>query len=173
MIGFSSIIVFVSFFLSYCSGAVINFHASANPETSLSPHPILIVVSYDGFRHDYFDKTERIPWLNALKMNGVSVPYMDPVFPTVTFPNHQSIATGLYAETHGVTDNVLFDPLYNKTLSGFSDDPGFWNYSPDVLPIWVITGLYYYVLGYHNYNDLIHINLKLSISCVMKWLEMV
>lgn len=134
-----SSILLVSLFLTTCFGAVIDSRASANAEISVSSHPILIVVSYDGLRHDYFDNTDRTPWLNALKRGGVSVPYMDPVFPTLTFPNHQSIATGLYAETHGITGNTLFDPLYNRTLSGFNDDPGFWNYHPDVLPIWVIT----------------------------------
>ncbi|ODM88311.1 Ectonucleotide pyrophosphatase/phosphodiesterase family member 5, partial [Orchesella cincta] len=75
------------------------------------------------------------PTLNELKKRGVSVPYMEPVFPTKTFPNHQSIATGLYAESHGIVGNTFFDPKYNKTLN--VNDYEFWNYSPDVLPIWV------------------------------------
>ncbi|CAL8123973.1 unnamed protein product [Orchesella dallaii] len=68
-------------------------------------------------------------------MSGVSVPHMDPVFPTKTFPNHHSIATGLYPESHGIVDNTFFDPKYNETLN--TNDPRFWNYRPDVLPIWI------------------------------------
>lgn len=104
---------------------------------SVSTHPIVIVVSFDGFRYDYLNKVKASPWISALRSNGVSVPYMEPTFPTKTFPNHQSIATGLYAESHGIVDNLFFDPKYNTTLSGYKDDPGFWNYDPEVIPIWV------------------------------------
>ncbi|CAL8070951.1 unnamed protein product [Orchesella dallaii] len=106
------------------------------PLRNISEHPVILVVSFDGFRYDYLDKVDT-PALHELKNGGVSVPYMEPVFPTKTFPNHQSIATGLYAESHGIVDNSMYDPLYNKTLSGFVDDPGFWNYHQDVLPIWI------------------------------------
>ncbi|ODM96495.1 Ectonucleotide pyrophosphatase/phosphodiesterase family member 5 [Orchesella cincta] len=106
------------------------------PLNKLSEHPVILVVSFDGFRHDYLTKVDT-PALHELKNDGASVPYMEPVFPTMTFPNHQSIATGLYAESHGVVDNEFFDPEFNKVLSGFDDDEGFWNYHPDVLPIWL------------------------------------
>ncbi|ODN01586.1 Ectonucleotide pyrophosphatase/phosphodiesterase family member 5 [Orchesella cincta] len=106
------------------------------PLKRISDHPVVLVVSFDGFRYDYLNKVDT-PTLHELKKGGVSVPYMEPVFPTKTFPNHQSIATGLYAESHGIVDNSFFDPEHNKTLSGFTDDPGFWNYHPDVLPIWI------------------------------------
>lgn len=103
---------------------------------TISDHPVFLIVSYDGFRHDYFGRVNT-PALDNLKANGVRVPYMEPVFPTKTFPNHHSVATGLYSETHGIVDNVVYDPEYNGTLSGFDDDPGFWNYDENVLPIWV------------------------------------
>ncbi|CAL8123975.1 unnamed protein product [Orchesella dallaii] len=106
------------------------------PLNKVSHHPVVLVVSFDGFRYDYLNKVDT-PALHELKMGGVSVPYMEPVFPTKTFPNHQSIATGLYAESHGIVDNTFFDPEHNKILSGFTDDPGFWNYHPDVLPLWI------------------------------------
>lgn len=109
---------------------------STNNSTKISEHPVVLVVSYDGFRYDYFNKTNT-PALNALREAGVRVPYLQPVFPTKTFANHQSIATGVYAETHGIVDNTVFDPKYRKTLKGSKNDPGFWNYHPDIMPIWV------------------------------------
>lgn len=114
------------------------WHVEAVPlsKVTISKHPIVIVISYDGFRHDYLQKVNA-ETLDALARNGVTVPYMEPVFPTKTFPNHQSIATGVFSETHGIADNTVYDPVYNKTLSGFRDDPGFWNYHSEVLPLWV------------------------------------
>jgi predicted AlkP superfamily pyrophosphatase or phosphodiesterase len=47
------------------------------------------------------------------------------------------MATGLVPDSHGVTDNTLFDPLLGRNLSGFADDPEFWNYHPEVLPFYV------------------------------------
>ncbi len=124
--------------VAYCSAAAVQQQIFKN--TALSPHPVILVVSFDGFRYDYFNKAKATPWLSALRTSGVSVPYMEPTFPTKTFPNHQSIATGLYAESHGIVDNVFFDPLYNKTLSGYGEpDHEFWNYHPEVLPIWVFS----------------------------------
>ncbi|ODN01588.1 Ectonucleotide pyrophosphatase/phosphodiesterase family member 5, partial [Orchesella cincta] len=106
----------------------------AVPLKSISKHPVVLVVSFDGFRYDYLNEVYT-PTLHKLKKDGVSVPYMESVFPTKTFPNHQSIATGLYAESHGIVDNSCFDPKYNRTLN--TNDPEFWNYSPNVLPIWI------------------------------------
>lgn len=105
-------------------------------DVKLSKHPVIVVISYDGFRYDYMEKTET-PNLNRVKASGVSVPYMQNQFLTNTFPNHHSIATGRYIESHGIVANFLYDPLYGKVLSGYNDDPGFWNYSSSVLPLWV------------------------------------
>ncbi|OXA56725.1 bis(5'-adenosyl)-triphosphatase ENPP4 isoform X2 [Folsomia candida] len=102
----------------------------------LSKHPVLLTVSFDGFRYDYMSKAD-MPTLRVIQEEGVSVPYMKAQFPTKTFPNHQSIATGVYPDIHGITDNTVYDPMYGKKLSGFSDDPAFWNYSPDVIPFWI------------------------------------
>ncbi|ODM89479.1 Ectonucleotide pyrophosphatase/phosphodiesterase family member 5 [Orchesella cincta] len=117
--------------------AALLVHISVSvPLKNISDHPVVLVVSFDGFRYDYLNKVHT-PTLNELKKRGVSVPYMEPVFPTKTFPNHQSIATGLYAESHGVVGNTFFDLKYNRTLN--VNDSEFWNYSPDVLPIWILN----------------------------------
>jgi len=38
-------------------------------------------------------------------------------FPTETFPNHYSIITGLYPESHGIVANVFYDPALNATFN--------------------------------------------------------
>ena len=72
--------------------------------------PYVILVSIDGFRFDYAEhfKTRNIL---AIRDNGAAAASMIPVFPSVTFPNHISITTGLYPEHHGFVGNSFFDPL--------------------------------------------------------------
>ncbi|CAG7668644.1 unnamed protein product [Allacma fusca] len=99
---------------------------------NLSKHPVvIIIVSFDGFRYDYMNKT-RTPNLDRVKENGVSVPYMRNQFPTKSLPNPYSIVTGLYPESHGIVSNIVYDPFYRKELVGYMYDPGYWNFSMDV-----------------------------------------
>jgi predicted AlkP superfamily pyrophosphatase or phosphodiesterase len=70
--------------------------------------PTVILVSLDGFRYDYFEKFNP-PTLNRLARKGVRARWMIPAFPTKTFPNHYTVATGLYPENHGITENNIFD----------------------------------------------------------------
>lgn len=71
--------------------------------------PTTILISLDGFRADFVNRG-LTPRLNAFIREGVSPPYMLPSFPSVTFPNHFTLATGLYPEAHGVVGNTFWDP---------------------------------------------------------------
>ncbi|KPP68479.1 hypothetical protein Z043_112845 [Scleropages formosus] len=51
--------------------------------------------------------------LFALRNCGTSPPYMRPTYPTKTFPNHYTIVTGLYPESHGIVDNKMYDVKQN------------------------------------------------------------
>ncbi|XP_069680355.1 bis(5'-adenosyl)-triphosphatase enpp4-like isoform X2 [Periplaneta americana] len=102
---------------------------------SISDHPIILVISYDGFRYNYFDKNVT-PNLQRLKYSGSHAEYMRNVFITKTFPNHHSIATGVYPEVHGILANDVYDPYYNKVLN-YSDE--FWHFSDAVIPIWTLN----------------------------------
>ncbi|HEX8358879.1 MAG TPA: ectonucleotide pyrophosphatase/phosphodiesterase [Longimicrobium sp.] len=84
------------------------------PEQQAKPYVVL--VSYDGFRPDYVE-TVPAPRLARLRREGVSAPYMLPVFPSKTFPNHYSIATGMYAGTHGVVGNQMWDPTLRASFA--------------------------------------------------------
>ncbi|XP_059212245.1 ectonucleotide pyrophosphatase/phosphodiesterase family member 1 [Centropristis striata] len=80
--------------------------------------PPLILVSLDGFRAEYLkDHSSHIPIINKLRHNGTTTPYMRPVYPTKTFPNHYSIVTGLYPESHGIVDNKMYDVNQNAFFS--------------------------------------------------------
>jgi predicted AlkP superfamily pyrophosphatase or phosphodiesterase len=70
--------------------------------------PYVILISADGFRYDYAKKYNA---KNLLKLseNGVAAEAMMPSFPSITFPNHYSIITGLYPAHHGLVDNYFYD----------------------------------------------------------------
>ena len=74
--------------------------------------PYVVLVSIDGFRYDY---AERYKTKNILEVrdNGAAAASMIPSFPSVTFPNHVSIVTGLYPEHHGIVGNSFFDTERN------------------------------------------------------------
>lgn len=76
----------------------------------------LILISFDGFRFDYLSKTET-PHFDELVSNGVSSEGLIPVFPSKTFPNYYSMATGLYPENTGFVGNFMLDPETGNKFS--------------------------------------------------------
>jgi len=84
--------------------------------------PYLVVLSMDGFRWDYPDSFPT-PNLHSIMNRGVHAKSLIPAFPSVTFPNHYSIATGLYPDHHGIVNNNFYAPdlkqnfQYNKSAS--------------------------------------------------------
>lgn len=81
--------------------------------------PKLILISMDGFRYDYLDNvpSEKITNFTNLIQNGVKAKYLENVFPTVTYPNHMTLVTGLYPESHGVIHNNFWDPYLEDGFS--------------------------------------------------------
>ncbi len=77
----------------------------------------VVLVSLDGFRYDYATKYGAKNLL-AITMRGASAPEgMIPSYPSVTFPNHYSIVTGLYPEHHGIVANTFYDPARKESYS--------------------------------------------------------
>lgn len=70
--------------------------------------PIVVVLSWDGMRHDYPD-LGNFPALKRVENEGVRAARLTPVFPSSTFPGHVSMATGTYPDRHGIVDNVFLD----------------------------------------------------------------
>jgi len=95
--------------------------------------PTTIIISLDGFRADFLNRG-LTPRLNAFVREGVSPQYMLPSFPSVTFPNHYTLATGLYPESHGVVGNSFWDPTLQEeffyTDAARSMDPKWWAGEP-------------------------------------------
>jgi len=98
--------------------------------------PYVIVVSFDGFRADYMDRVET-PNFRRVAERGVRADGLIPVFPSKTYPNHYSIATGMYPEEHGIVDNNFYDPVFRETFR-YRDSTISWDgrwYGGE--PIWV------------------------------------
>jgi len=67
----------------------------------------VLLISMDGFRYDYLNKANT-PNFDNLLQGGVTSKALVPVFTSKTFPNHYSIATGMYAENHGLIANTFY-----------------------------------------------------------------
>lgn len=83
--------------------------------TQEAPEPLVIMISMDGIRHDYPDKTD-LPGFKRLQQDGLRVRQMYPTFPSNTFPGHVSLATGTYPEKHGIIDNTFYDKKRRKVF---------------------------------------------------------
>ncbi|MGF1670903.1 MAG: ectonucleotide pyrophosphatase/phosphodiesterase, partial [Balneolaceae bacterium] len=79
------------------------------------PNPLLLI-SFDGFKHDYFEKTDT-PNFDRFISNGVKAEGLISVFPTKTFPNHYTIVTGLYPENSGLVSNNMYDHEMDATYA--------------------------------------------------------
>jgi alkaline phosphatase D len=106
----------------------------ANAQPAAKPYVIL--VSIDGFRYDYAERYQTKNIL-AVRDNGAAAASMIPSFPSVTFPNHISIATGLYPEHHGIVGNSFYDPTRDQEYSmRTSATDGSWDAGT---PMWVLA----------------------------------
>lgn len=90
------------------------------------PHPVVILISCDGFRFGYQHKTPT-PNIKRLISQGTEAETgLIPVFPTLTFPNHYSIVTGLYPAYHGIVNNFFRDFSTGESFSMASHEPKWW-----------------------------------------------
>lgn len=107
-----------------------------NPEQTTKPY--LILISADGFRYDYADKYNAVN-LKRLRSSGVQAKSMKPSYPSVTFPNHYTVATGMYPSHHGLVYNQFYDRQRKESYS-MSDrkavEDGSWYGGT---PIWVLA----------------------------------
>lgn len=96
--------------------------------------PTVILISLDGFRADYLEKYPS-PNLNKLARTGVHAKWLIPSFPSKTFPNHYTIATGLYPEHHGIVENNIYDfgTVFKLDKREEVENPRWWLGEP----IWV------------------------------------
>ncbi len=99
----------------------------------------VVLVSLDGFRFDYAKKYGARNLL-AMAARGASAPNgMIPMYPSLTFPNHYTIVTGLYPEHHGIVANSFYDPARKKQFIYWdpkSSTDGSWYGGT---PLWVLA----------------------------------
>ena len=99
--------------------------------------PTTILISLDGFRADFLNRGIT-PTLKQFIAEGVSPKYMHPSFPSLTFPNHFTLVTGLHPESHGIVGNTFWDPEmgaeFYYTDPARSMQPEWWAGGE---PIWV------------------------------------
>src|SRR5580698_6085892 len=95
---------------------VISVDHGPNAEAQQNKHYV-VLVSLDGFRYDYAKKYGATHLL-AIAAHGASVPEgMIPAYPSLTFPNHYTLVTGLYPEHHGIVGNSFYDPARKEKYS--------------------------------------------------------
>ena len=152
-----------------------------------SKKPYVILISADGFRHDY---AEKYGAENLLRLSGegVRAEALIPSYPTFTFPSHYTIVTGMHPARHGLISNHFYDrqseEFYSMRNPGTVKDGTWYN----GIPLWVLaeqqkmlTAVYYWVGSeadiagiiptYHYaYNEKIPV--KRRISQVRSWLEL-
>ena len=82
---------------------------AAPPAAAGEPAPTVILLSWDGVRHDLPDRAE-LPALRRMERDGARAERLTPPFPSNTFPGHATLATGTHPDRHGIVDNRFFDP---------------------------------------------------------------
>ena len=100
--------------------------------------PPLVIVSLDGMDWRVVKNHRLTPNLDLIARTGVTADYIKNVVPSVTWPSHHSILTGVYSENHGIVANKFWDPVYEEMFIFLYDcsnfDPKFYNNSE---PIWL------------------------------------
>ena len=91
-------------FLLFCLPALF---LSCSQDSDDSPY--VVMLSIDGCRWDYPDIAD-MPHLDLMEEKGVKAESITPAYPSKTFPNHYTMATGLYPDHHGIVHNNFYDP---------------------------------------------------------------
>ncbi|MFP4467627.1 MAG: ectonucleotide pyrophosphatase/phosphodiesterase [Bacteroidales bacterium] len=115
---------------------VLNFSNCTPSQNSEDHDTYVVMLSMDGFRWDYADRVHT-PNLDRIAENGVKAEYVMPAFPSNTFPNHYTMATGLYPDNHGLVNNNFYceelDMVYSMRDREAVENGAFYGGEP----IWV------------------------------------
>ncbi len=148
--------------------------------------PYVIMISVDGFRYNYAEKYHAQNLL-ALSKSGVKAKTMVPSYPSITFPNHYTMVTGLYPSHSGLVSNRFYDRNFKQTYSykGKTTTEGKWYGGT---PLWVLaeqqqmlTASFYWVGSeadikstyptyFYRYSEKIGIHER--IQTVVNWLKL-
>jgi predicted AlkP superfamily pyrophosphatase or phosphodiesterase len=88
-------------------------HPSAPAQTAPATENHVIIISIDGLMPDYYLSTGqigmRLPNLTRMKLNGAYAEGVQSVYPSVTYPAHTTMVTGVRPATHGIEQNRIFE----------------------------------------------------------------
>ena len=90
--------------------------SQVSPPPIPADHTTVVWVSIDGFRHDYMDRFHP-PTLSRLAAQGAFTTREQPIFPSLTFPNHVAQVTGVGVDGHGIPMNGFYDEADGQTWS--------------------------------------------------------
>ena len=76
---------------------------------------VTVIISLDGFRWDYTQWYDT-PFLDRMAEEGVEAALI-PSYPSKTFPNHYTLATGLFPDHHGIIGNKFINRATGKKFS--------------------------------------------------------
>lgn len=105
------------------------------PTPTVDARPALLLVSLDGLRPDYLGRGET-PHLDALARGGVQA-WMRPSYPSLTFPNHYTLVTGLRPDRHGLIHNSMVDATLGDFRLSDREAVGNGAWYGDGEPLWV------------------------------------
>jgi predicted AlkP superfamily pyrophosphatase or phosphodiesterase len=75
----------------------------------------VLMISIDGLKPEYITQADahgmKLPYLRTLLANGTYADGVVGIWPTVTYPSHTTLITGVWPAEHGIYNNVAFDPL--------------------------------------------------------------
>ncbi|MBK8611138.1 MAG: alkaline phosphatase family protein [Chitinophagaceae bacterium] len=180
-------LVFITTASVYSQDTIQHIEKNRKNATSQLNKPYVILISADGFRYDYAEKFSAQNLLR-LSAGGVRAESMIPAFPSKTFPNHYSIATGLYPAHHGIVHNEFYDrkrkDTYKISKRSAVEDASWYGGTP----IWVlaekqemVTASYHFVgteapiqhtypTYWYKFDDQTGINYR--IDKVIDWLQL-
>lgn len=125
--------------LTAATAALLAFALAAcsptRPEAPPADTPLLLI-SIDGFRASYFELGQT-PNLERLAGDGVRAQWMTPSYPSLTFPNHYTLVTGLRPDHHGVIHNSMSDATIGKFKVADRDAVGDTRWWSGGEPIWI------------------------------------
>ncbi len=135
---FIALTISLALLFSCASGKVILGSENTSNDTRHGDAPYILLISIDGYRHDY-NKIHKPDFLNWFEKEGASSESLISSFPTKTFPNHLSIVTGLYPSHHGIVANHFYAPdlkqFYSLKDRNSVTNPDFYN----GIPIWSLA----------------------------------
>ena len=121
--------------LASCASAPPAATVGARAATPNAPAPKLLLVSIDGLRADMLDRGIT-PNLSRMAHDGVRARWMTPSYPSLTFPNHYTLVTGLRPNHHGIIHNSMQEDALGRFQVNLPDavtDARWWGGEP----IWV------------------------------------